>query len=1099
MKKDKILQFVSKKGNENSFLFDKTYCDLSSVLFYRRYNVEKTNTIPLGDLKNSIMNIFKRSLLIFLLLLFGLLSLNGQDKEIEIKVYSFEEGLTHRNVFKIAQDQEGFIWIATINGLNKFDGHNVLQYSSNNPEYTIPYDYVSDMVIDKDSLIWMSNPNYITVLDPFKNEVIKIQTDSTSAVFDQPRNFSSLTFDANGKILLNTYLDETGESAIQHLSDNGLLEDVMLCKGTYAKRGVIEKNGFYYLAYKENQVIKTDKAGALIKTFDFPELVKGTPSSAWVDYIQLTQDGTLWVLLNNGQVYFLENGQEQFREHPITSVIFSQGIASAMLVEDNGDIWVGGFDNLWFYEAASGKTINYDQRIKDIVKNNCNYRQIFKDDSGVIWIASDYGAIKLVKSDHAFTKYLDEGSEYCASGFCSTRGITEDEAGNIYFSYYNSIHVLDAQTNSLHPLFPQNDFFNFPFGLVYYKEAIYTGNGKRIDLKTLAVDTLFIEDMIDLGFPMVDHEGEIWIGFRNSIYIYDPELRKTRIYQEPNNLIDISKLDISYLYQSKSDNTIWVCTLEDGLYRLKKDKGVIGHYNTEETSIPKLRHNKVNGVFEDNDKNLWLGTGDGLHRWDLKTDKIKIYDTKSGLANNFINGLLPEGDTSVWVSTDVGLARIDLIRGDAVSLFLKEDGISANEFNRASFYQSKNGRMFFGGMSGINAFFPSADLTDKKRKRNNKILFSGFSKLDGNTDSVINKHSGLSTKKPIELSYKDKFFSFEFALANFKNPGINNYSYKLEGFEKDWSKSSQSNVARYNSVPAGDYTFRVRAACGSDNWSEKELNVKVYVEEAFYKTWWFMGLSFLAALAIVAGILEYRLILSIQREKELKRDVKARTLELEHEKRKSDELLLNILPAEIAEELKQFGKAKAKRYNHVSILFTDFKGFTKIAEHLSPEDLVAEIDFCFKNFDAIIDTHGLEKIKTIGDAYMCVGGLPKPDVNNPIKVIEAALEIRDFMLRYVIERKKENRLFFEIRLGINTGDVVSGIVGTKKFAFDIWGDAVNIASRMEENSEVGKINITGVTYELVKDHFDCTYRGKIVAKNKGEIDMYFVERKVGEL
>jgi class 3 adenylate cyclase/streptogramin lyase len=1040
------------------------------------------------------MKRFSHCLLIFFFVLLGLLNLKGQNEDIEIKIYSFEEGLTHRNVFKIAQDQQGFLWIATINGLNKFDGHSFLQYTSNNPEFNIPYDYVSDMVIDKDSLIWMANPNSITVLNPSKNEVEKIKTDAKSTVFNQPQSFSNLTLDESGKLLLNTHLNETGESVIQHFSDSGLLEDIILCKGTYAKRGVLEKNGFYYLSYAENQLTKVDKAGEIVQTFDFSNEEKRLESSAWVNYIQMTSDGTLWVLLNNGQVFFLENEEEQFQEHPITPTIYNQGIYSAMLVEENGDIWIGGLSNLWYYEAASGKTINYDEQIKDIVKNNCNYRQIFKDESGVIWVASDYGAIKLVKSDNIFTKYLDGGSEYCTSGFCSTRGIAEDDKGNIYFSYYNSIHVLDAQTNSLRPLFPQNDFFNFPFGLVYYQDALYTGNGRRIDLKTLTIDTLFNDNMIDLGFPMIDHEGEIWIGFRNSIYIYNPILKNTRKYQDPNHLIDTNKLDISYLYESAVDSTIWICTLEDGLYRLKKDKGVIGHYNNAENSLPRLRHNKVNGVFEDKNKNLWLATGDGLHQWDLKTNKIKIYDTKSGLTNNFINGLLSEGDTSIWVSTDVGLARIDLIR-DAVSLFLKEDGISANEFNRASFYKSKNGRMFFGGLRGINAFFPSVELIDQKSDRNNKILFSGFSKLDGDKDSILNWRSGISTKKPIELSYKDKFFSFEFALANYKNPGINTYSYKLEGFEKDWSKPSQVNIARYNSVPAGEYTFRVRAACGSDNWNEKEMTVKVVVEEAFYRTWWFIGLSFLAALALVSGMLEYRLYLSIQREKDLKREVKVRTLELEHEKRKSDELLLNILPAETAEELKQFGKSKAKRYDNVSILFTDFKGFTKIAEQLSPEDLVAEIDFCFRNFDAIIETHELEKIKTIGDAYMCVGGLPKPDVNSPVKIINAALEIRDFMLRYAEDRRKENKLFFEIRLGVHTGDVVSGIVGTKKFVFDIWGDAVNIAARMEDNSKEGKINITGVTYDLVKDHFNCTYRGKIEVKNKGEVDMYFVEKK----
>jgi adenylate cyclase len=214
------------------------------------------------------------------------------------------------------------------------------------------------------------------------------------------------------------------------------------------------------------------------------------------------------------------------------------------------------------------------------------------------------------------------------------------------------------------------------------------------------------------------------------------------------------------------------------------------------------------------------------------------------------------------------------------------------------------------------------------------------------------------------------------------------------------------------------------------------------------------------------------------------------------EKKRSDELLLNILPEETAEELKLTGTAKAKSFDSVSVLFTDFKNFTQASEKLSPEELVQEINHCYSEFDKIITKHGLEKIKTIGDAYMCAGGLPVPNTTHPTDIIKAGLE----MVRF-IEKNKKDRLekdlpFFELRCGIHTGPVVAGIVGIKKFAYDIWGDTVNTASRMESSGEIGKVNISGETFELVKNQFQCTYRGKVKAKNKGEIDMYFVESVV---
>jgi len=214
---------------------------------------------------------------------------------------------------------------------------------------------------------------------------------------------------------------------------------------------------------------------------------------------------------------------------------------------------------------------------------------------------------------------------------------------------------------------------------------------------------------------------------------------------------------------------------------------------------------------------------------------------------------------------------------------------------------------------------------------------------------------------------------------------------------------------------------------------------------------------------------------------------------IEKEKQKSDDLLLNILPAETAEELKETGEAAAKSYKMVTVLFSDFKNFTMVAEKLSPEKLVAEINHYFSAFDHIVQKHEIEKIKTIGDAYMCAGGLPHANMTNPVDVVMAALEIQEFMDKDKIERQKLDKPVFEIRIGIHSGPIVAGIVGIKKFAYDIWGDTVNIASRMETSGEEGKVNISGATYQLVKDKFNCTHRGKIEAKNKGTIDMYFVD------
>lgn len=209
--------------------------------------------------------------------------------------------------------------------------------------------------------------------------------------------------------------------------------------------------------------------------------------------------------------------------------------------------------------------------------------------------------------------------------------------------------------------------------------------------------------------------------------------------------------------------------------------------------------------------------------------------------------------------------------------------------------------------------------------------------------------------------------------------------------------------------------------------------------------------------------------------------------------KRSEELLLNILPAAIASELKQSGFAQARQYEQATVLFTDFVGFSRIANAVSAEQLVADLDYCYGQFDKITEKHGLEKIKTIGDSYMCAGGLPESDTDHAQRMVSAALEMQSFLKAWNMQRTKRGEALLEARIGIHTGPLVAGVVGYRKFAYDIWGDTVNIASRVESAGEGGRINISESTFQLVQDKFTCTFRGVLPVKNLPPIAMYFVE------
>lgn len=239
---------------------------------------------------------------------------------------------------------------------------------------------------------------------------------------------------------------------------------------------------------------------------------------------------------------------------------------------------------------------------------------------------------------------------------------------------------------------------------------------------------------------------------------------------------------------------------------------------------------------------------------------------------------------------------------------------------------------------------------------------------------------------------------------------------------------------------------------------------------------------------LISGFLYYRFSLARSYNKQLEE----KNAIIEHEKHRSDELLLNILPEEVANELKTSGKVAAQQYSIATILFADFVNFSQISRTLTPQELIRDLDYCFSKFDAITGIHGVEKIKTIGDAYMVVAGVPAIMENHAEAAVNTAIGFINMLQEWNKERLKKNQLPFNIRVGLHSGPVCAGVVGTKKFVFDVWGDAVNIASRMESSAEPGRINISESTYHLIKNKFKCEPRGAIVTKNMGELKMYYI-------
>jgi adenylate cyclase len=366
-----------------------------------------------------------------------------------------------------------------------------------------------------------------------------------------------------------------------------------------------------------------------------------------------------------------------------------------------------------------------------------------------------------------------------------------------------------------------------------------------------------------------------------------------------------------------------------------------------------------------------------------------------------------------------------------------------------------------------------------------------------NGDSVISyagaKRDSIPNSTPLILDYVSNNIKFRMA-----PPGDFEYQFFLKGFDRKWTPWDKNSSKEYTNLPAGNYTFMVR-------YRQSCIGERVMTLLSFRV----LPLWYLSRTAhVIYLIIFFLIILALyglmrlsftRRQNILEQLLNKKTEELIAEKQKRESLLANLLPKNAAVELMVKGKAAKTKYNFVTVLFSDIQGFTKIAEEMNPELLIDELDRFFFYFDSVVEKYGIEKIKTIGDAYMCAGGIPEKNRTNPVEVILAALEMKAYMSRLKQGSELDGMKYWDIRIGIHTGTVVAGVIGQKKLSFDIWGDTVNTASRMESSGEAGRINISGTTYEFIREFFTCEYRGKMPVKYKGELEMYFVNGIIPDL
>ena len=765
------------------------------------------------------------------------------------------------------------------------------------------------------------------------------------------------------------------------------------------------------------------------------------------------------------------------------------------ICQDNlGNMWFGTQEGVTRFDGKNFVSFTEKNGL-----SNDRIRHITKDRSGNLWFGTYFGGICRFS-----------GEEFIH--FTESDGITSDQVlsvfnnddGDTWLGTLEGVTELKPKVDGTWEIIPN------PLGNEFSKRSINTivgapndeiwfgsDNGilvkKGKEITQLNTDGQPLEENVKA--ILIEPEGHIWVGSDQGVTRFEKTKNGFGFNQYHSNP-NINESEVSSLLQDRFGR-VWIGYLSSKIVVFQN-----GWFT--EVDVPSTLKD-VSSLKEDSNGFIWISTeGAGLFRCRLSSDSISAEDfehfgTEQGLSSNDIHQLIFDSEGNLWAGTASGVDQLLLNnRSEIKDVFHygMTEGFIGTETNENASCLDNLGEIWFGTIRGATRYNPAAKPVNAVENQlhitNISLEFANENWRTSNYSDGVEGYFDLP--KNLRLPHAENNLTISYNGIDLRSPSHVKYQWKLEGFSDEWSLIETKNNHSFTNLNPGEYTFQVRSANAAGIWNQTPAMFTFKIEPPIWMTWWFIVICSLLLIAFVFSIIKIREKRLIAEKQKLQGMVDDRTKELRHEKERSDDLLLNILPHETAEELKKNGYASVQQYDMVSVLFTDFVGFTTITEGISHQELVRSLDEHFRLFDGVMDKYRIEKIKTIGDAYMAAGGIPTRTITNPMAVVAAGLEMIHLLLE--LNRKKElkGEKAWKLRLGIHTGSVISGVVGKNKFAFDIWGDAVNTAARMESSGDVMKVNISGSTYNLVKDYFECTPRGKIKAKNKGEIEMYFVDR-----
>ena len=1047
--------------------------------------------------------------------------------------YTISDGLSQSMVSTILEDDYNGIWVGTQEGLNHFDGREFRVYNrENTPD--IYNAYITSSAKTGQGELWFGTVNGLLL---FNSKTGKFSTFFLTK--KEALHIESIVYDGNEFLWLKTQ----GRS--------------LLCFNIKTRKFIsvpefIPKTNIQFIAGVSYGKILISSATHGVCVIDITKKVSSKLQ------IPIQNGNSPFVLMaaysfdNNKKIIF-SSPQGLFSYSLITKKV-SREYTSINQKISSSIIGIQRVNNTWLF-ATNGQglvQLKEDGQLiissDDIFKKNSllnnNISCLLLDNSGIGWVGSERGLSSFNPNDRGF--FSIGPSINTNYGLPSQNVWSINESKNSEFAYIGTDLGLSKYNPKL------GTFQHF-----YNDQLLDKGGGSVLSIMVLPNESLLLgcygglyrlnpKDRLGkfqkINFPanpkanlhqriysiLKYRNEEYFLATNAGVILWNEKTGKTSYFTHDNRkMTSTIKEGICRTVFKDKQGTIFFSTSSGGLSVFDASSMSIKPFYLNDKIFTYTR-DIISSICQTGPNEYYLGTlGEGILKFNTSTLKGLLINKKLGLPNNVIYGILPDENNNLWVSTNRGIAKYNLSSGE-IKKYDELNGLICNEFNSNAYFKSRNGNLFFGGIYGCNYFHPY-NIVNTKQLSN--VMISSLL-VDANKQYPKGKEFNAFelarlNDGVLSLDYRQRSFTVFFQPTNLCAPELIVYKYILEGEQIDTKVFSHTNSVNFYALSFGKYTLKIYARIGDGPWSKVPATLVFVINPPYWATFLFWAIVVLLIFFSVYFIIRNRINQTRRDQVRLEMKIAERTREIRlqksqieiqnslineeknkviaqqkllfKEKEIAEKWLKNALPVQVVKELNMNGKVQAKAYEFVTLMFTDVVGFTKIAESMSASRLVSKLDVIFRKFDTISSVNNLEKIKTIGDAYMVAGGIPEKNSTHPIDSCIAALQIQDYMNTLKYEAIANGKDYWELRVGINSGPVTAGIIGKLKIAYDVWGATVNQAQRMEMLGEPGKVNISESTFNFIEPYFECEYKGRAQTKSKAMIDMYVVHAIKAEL